>query len=288
MRPGGPGEGGRWGRIVMTTARQPTPVDEQEVEQLAAELGIGFCARRGRATADLLDDPGAVPPGYVLVVAGRDRQSRQWTFSAYEPGSKAPFMFHPNMAKVRVQTLRLGGRDPMVEAMGLTIGQTVLDCTLGLAADAIVASFVTGPTGRVVGWESSAAIALVVRWGLAHYTLPPRSELPPLVDAMRRIRVEWRDHREGLPLLPDNSFDVVYFDPMFRQPIRAAQPLAPLRSLADPRPLTLESIDQARRVARRRVVVKERADGTELTRLQLPERVQGKDSLVAFGVWRKQ
>ena len=73
--------------------------------------------------------------------------------------------FHPNMAHLRLKNLRFGSAgtgDRMVEAMGLSHGMSVLDCTLGFGADAIVASFAVGPEGKVTGIESQPLIETVV------------------------------------------------------------------------------------------------------------------------------
>ena len=44
--------------------------------------------------------------------------------------------------------------DNMINAMGLKTGMTVLDCTLGLAADALVSAFVS--KCEVIGLEANA------------------------------------------------------------------------------------------------------------------------------------
>ena len=57
--------------------------------------------------------------------------------------------FHPNMSQLRIKNIRMGDEDHMTAAMDLKEGMSVLDCTLGFGADAIVASFVTGESGSV-------------------------------------------------------------------------------------------------------------------------------------------
>ena len=111
--------------------------------------------------------------------------------------------------------------------------------------------------GTVVGLESSRAIAMVVKWGMKLYDSP----MTWLKEAANRIQVINSEHYQYLSDLDDNSFDIVYFDPMFRQPLLKSQAISPLRSLANPAPLDLRAIEQACRVARKRVVVKERAEG---------------------------
>lgn len=270
-------------RIAVTTSRRPDVREQQAAEELAAREGFLFRPRYGRSVESLLagDAGRGEGPVAVLLVATPEQV-------VAHSRNGPPFFFHPSMAKLRIQRLRQGGVDPMVTAMELGPGQKVLDCTLGFGADAIVSSYVVGETGKVVGWESSPVIACVVREGMARYQQPERSELPALVAALRRIRVERVDHRLELRQLPDASFDVVYFDPMFKYPILHSQPLAPLRLFADDRQLTPAVLEEAKRVARCRVVVKDRADGDELDRLGLTWRVGGRKSPVTFGVWSRE
>jgi 16S rRNA (guanine1516-N2)-methyltransferase len=196
----------------------------------------------------------------------------------YNGGDK--FFFHPSMAKNRLSIYRKQGtEDPFVRACEIEDGDRLLDCTLGLGADAIVASYFT-PHGIVVGLESSPAIALVVKWGMKLYDSP----MIWLKEAVNRIQVINSEHYQYLSNLADNSFDIVYFDPMFRQPLLKSQPISPLRSLANPLPLDLAAIEQACRVARKRVVIKERSEGTELERLGCSTIIGGKHRKIAFGL----
>lgn len=189
------------------------------------------------------------------------------------------FFFHPNMAKIRIGAFRKQGQiDPMIKACGLKEGDRFLDCTLGLGADAIVASYFTRT--RVIGLESSQVVAAIIKWGMRHFI----SDISWLSEPISRIEVIHADHREFLAQQADKSFDVVYFDPMFRQPLLNSQPLSPLRSLADPRPLSLDTIEQACRVARSRVVIKERYQGEEFKRLGIETIHSTSGQKLAYGV----
>ena len=59
-----------------------------------------------------------------------------------------------------------------------------------------------------------------------------------------------------------NSFDVVYFDPVFHEPIRESLSMTDLRALAHKDGVTQEALQRARRVARRTVVIKQRRGTT--------------------------
>jgi len=188
--------------------------------------------------------------------------------------------FHPGMSKLRVRNLARGEGDALVAALGISPGSSILDCTLGLGADAVVASYAAGPAGRVVGLESIPVLAVILEEGLADYI----DEDPGLNEAMRRVEVLCRDHREYLATLPDNSFDGVYFDPMFRRPMHRSSSMEPLRGIAEPTALSPETINEAVRVAARRVVMKEGRNSSEFARLGFRRVTGGRYSPVAYGI----
>ena len=188
--------------------------------------------------------------------------------------------FHPGMAHLRIKNLLLGHGDQLVRALGLTEGMRVLDCTLGTGADAIVESFAVGQRGTVTAIESNPLIAAVIGDGLAHAT----GDNYEMHAAMRRIVVHHADALTFLRSAADKSYDVVYFDPMFRRPLHESAGMNALRVLADMRALTAETIAEARRVARCRIVMKERRESTEFTRLGFTEVTGGKYSRIAYGV----
>ena len=75
------------------------------------------------------------------------------------------FFFHPSMAKNRLSAYRNHQRvDLLIKACDLQRPDTFLDCTLGIGADAIVASYFTEQ--RVTGLEASFPIAVVIKWGM--------------------------------------------------------------------------------------------------------------------------
>ena len=238
-----------------------------ELEEFLTDIGLPYVPRSGNSLSKLLRENQAdgviiwKEEGPVLLMG--DEQ----------------FFFHPNMAKIRIGAYRKKKQeDPMIKACGLKEGSSFLDCTLGLGADAIVAAYFT--QNAVVGIESSPIIAAIIKWGMRRFT----SDIPWLSEPITRIQVYNSDHNMFLSQQKDNSFDVVYFDPMFRQPLLKSQPLSPLRKLADPRPLSINTIQQACRVARYRVVVKERGLGEEFKRLGIKKVLSTSKDKVAYGI----
>ena len=85
--------------------------------------------------------------------------------------------------------------------------------------------------------------------------------------------------------MPADSFDVVYFDPMFRIPINASSNMEPLRPISCEKPLTEATVKAALRVAHC-VVVKERGQKL-LEALGCTEILGGRYSRVKYGIRRR-
>lgn len=255
-------------KLLVTTVVKADAALEACARELAAKLSAPYAERRKRSLPLLRNEYGCE----IILVATRDGPVVHTAAGEY--------FFHLNLAELRIKNLIDGKHDHMTSAMGLTPGLAVLDCTLGLATDAIVASYAVGQEGRVVGLEASPVIAVVTGYGLANFV----SDEPPVTAALRRVTALHADYNEYLTALPAHSFDVVYFDPMFRSPVEASASLRPLRPLADPRPLTAAALCEATRVARLRVVMKEAAGSAEFSRLGFSRVVGGKYSSIHYGV----
>ena len=254
--------------FIVTTVRKATAELENKAKAVAAQLNSRYVRRDGAGIAKMKAQHGC---DIVVVV-------KQNQILLDMDGTE--MFFHPNMAQVRIKRLRCGGTDNMIDAMALKRGMSVLDCTLGFAADAIVASYQVGESGRVVGLECSPLIALVTADGLKRY-LPTNYDLK---SAMVRIETVNQDYLEYLKKQPDDSFDVVYFDPMFRHPLTDSANINPLRSLADSDPVSMEAIAEAKRVARCRVVFKENSRSLEFERLGFTKICGGRYAPIHYGV----
>ena len=259
--------------MVVTTSRQPNDAHLAEVARWAGLLDAPLVDRADLSVARLAALHGVAG---VLVVGG-DR------VTYYEPGRELLYFFHPGMARRRIRNLRAGNGDPMITAMGLGPGDSVLDCTLGRGADATVAAQVVGETGRVVGLEKVPVLAWLTIEGLRTYEIQDAATQA----AMRRVEARCADYAELLPREADGSCDVVYFDPIFEQMVPGASAMIPLRQLASHEPLTAASLTEARRGARRRVVIKQPSGSPLWERLGIPvEIVSGGKSHVEYGVVR--
>jgi len=254
--------------IIVTTGQKTRTDYIVKAKSIAKELNATFVSRNNESI-DALRDSGK--QDIILVV---NKQG----LVAHTPNGA--LFFHLNMAQLRIKNLLAGKLDNMVQAMGLEAGMSVLDCTLGLATDAIIESYIVGDKGKVVGLEASPVTAFIVREGLAQY----KTEDPSIQRALGRIEVIHADYNAYLRQLPDDSFDVVYIDPMFRRPIKESINLQPMRYVADHRAVELSVLHEAKRVAKKCVVMKETNCSSEFKRLQIETVVGGKYSSVNYGV----
>ncbi|NSW82500.1 MAG: class I SAM-dependent methyltransferase [Syntrophothermus sp.] len=256
-------------RFAVTTSLRPSPEQVAAAKRLAAELNTVFLERNNLSLKSLSR---LFNVERLIVVSAQK-------VSCISPEGKE-FFFHPSLAILRIKEIKDGKTDQMINAMSLGTGHSVLDCTLGLGTDAIVASYVTGSGGRVTGLESSPVISALVRAGLSSYNKAGED----IAAAMRRITVITTDYKEYLATLPPCCYDVVYFDPMFRLPGRKSPPVDAFRTLANHAPVDRESVELALRAAVKRVVLKERRGSLEFERLGFKKIYGGKYSPVAYGV----
>lgn len=242
---------------IVTTARSG---QFAEALELADRFGLRAEGREGRPLADLFAE--GAP---VLVLAARRAD-------LYVEGRA--FRASAGMAFLRVLRARRGEPDPLVAAAGLRPGDSVLDATLGLGGDALVAAEATG--ARVLGLEADGLLGAFTQAGLRRLQKHGR-------DPGRLVEVIRADHREFLRAQPARSFDVVLLDPMFRRAGDAGPSFDLLRAHGEHAPLEPETLRDARRVARRGVLVKDAASGLELGRLGLVPRLTRRSAAIAFG-----
>ncbi|MED1741032.1 class I SAM-dependent methyltransferase [Bacillus swezeyi] len=227
--------------MIITTSYRPSEETVFRAKNISRTLNGRFSERRKRPIYQIQQ----TEQDQVLVV-GKERFELYFT-----DGEK--FFFHPNSAMFRAKRFLKGEADPFIEAAQIEPGDKVLDCTLGLGSDAIIASLAAGDEGTVRGIEKSPLLAFLVKTGLQTW----ETDLVPMNEAMKRIQVLSEDSFEYLNQLDDDSADVVYFDPMFDEGIKESDGIAPLRKLAHSDFTLSASLKEALRVARKRVVLKD-------------------------------
>ena len=234
--------------MIITTSNDADCLIEK-ARKLSAEYGIEYRVRGEKSLAWLFEtaDP------QVLVV----NHSRGLSY--YEEGRGEAF-YHPNMAFHRIRLLQNGGRDTLASVCGLEPGMTFFDGTLGLASDALIASCVTGEGGCVTGVEKSFPIYLLVKEGLRFYA-EQHPEMEPLV---RRLQILHADSLDVLRACGDNRYDILYFDFMFQRPVHKSFGIEVIRDYASYDTITAECVEEAKRVAGKRVIVKTDSTGMRM------------------------
>ena len=243
----------------------------------AESQGFTWTARQKRTIQDLMAEYGE----NFLVYSSRGPQIDR---------PEGSHFFSLNMAELRIQNLRKGQPDHLLEAlMGeKTQPLSVLDCTCGFGADTAVASFGLPEGSSVDALEVSPLLAAVTGWGFSHFI----HKKDDVTAALRRITLRCGDYRDYLYSDGGPDYDVLYFDPMFQRPVEASCQFQPVRAIMEHAGLTKELIERALRKARRRVVIKER--DFRWLRRDFPDAVfyGGKYSRIGYAVlecdsWKK-
>ncbi|WP_150268003.1 class I SAM-dependent methyltransferase [Paenibacillus tepidiphilus] len=254
--------------MIITTGFDPIPDIEKRALRLAEHIGADYVPRGGTSAAKLLK---RYDGREILVVL-------QETVRLLVSGAE-PLEFHPSMGFIRAKRILKGEPDPLIEAAGMQPGDSVLDCTAGLGSDSLLFAVYGGEHSQVTALESALPLYSLLLGGMDSYV----SGLAEVDGALRRIHVVHSDHYSYLQAQPDNSADIVYFDPMFRSPLTDSAAISPLRRFANPEALAEGSVAEALRVARKRVVLKEKAQSGEFTRLGFTELRRG-SAKTSYGV----
>lgn len=254
--------------MIITTGFDPIPKIVSRAQALAERTGAPYVQRAKFSMPKLAEHYG---DDDVLVVL-------QEAVRLISPGLP-PMEFHPSMGFVRAKRNLRGETDPMLEAAGMLPGDSVLDCTAGLGSDSLLFAVHGGEHSVVTALESSLPLYALLLEGMSQYTTGKEK----VNEALRRIQVVHGEHLQYLRAQPDNSVDIVYFDPMFRVPLTDSAAISPLRRFANAGALSVESVKEAVRVARKNVLLKEKALSGEFARLGFTERLRA-SSKTSYGV----
>lgn len=161
----------------------------------------------------------------------------------HAPGSHSVMgvYWNPGMTAMRLRHMET---DPLVRALSITSGDTILDATLGLGHDAMVMA----SAGAIVeGLEAVPALLYYTLDGLWSHRR----------DLARRISGRCADHGAFLADAPDRAYGAVYLDPLFPAHQRRESPQwSPLRVAGRAGAVDMSALREAFRVARERVVMK--------------------------------
>lgn len=223
--------------MIITTSYRPTNKQLTIAHQLAEQFNIHFIARNQYTIAKMHQRYSE----RILVV-----DERKITLYLLH---QTPIYFHPNSAMFRLKRLQQGQIDPLIEMCQLKSDDIILDATFGLGADSLVlASQLT--SGKIIATEANENLATIMQAGMQHHPYP---ELQSSID---KITLLQQHHYDYLSQCDDNSFDIVYFDPMFDTTILSSSALQQVKHTVEYQMVTQATIEQALRVTRRAIVLR--------------------------------
>lgn len=256
--------------MIVTTSQAPDEELLAYATRLAQELNARLVPRRQMSVRKLME---RYSTPFMLVATSTELR-------LYERDKlEKPFLYHPSMALPKLKAMLQGAEESLIKYSGCAPGDIVLDCTAGLCSDSLLFSLAVGETGKVIALESEQLLYIVMREGLEHYKVEPAV----IEQAMRRIELKLSDHEQFLSTLADRSVDIVYFDPMFRQPLHESSAIGSIRDIANKHALSEATIKQAKRVARKCVLLKEHSMSEEFERLGFIRCQQQRGQRVAYG-----
>ncbi|CQR24463.1 SAM-dependent methyltransferase [Streptococcus varani] len=204
---------------------------ENQAKKVAHELRMEYIVRNKRSLAKLQE-----LYGHVLLV------TKEGLTLQYRNGQS--LSFHPDTAMLRIKA----PRDPLIELVGPE-KLSVLDTTMGLASDALVLSYAGH---AVTALESQPILHCIVARGLQDFDTGNAG----INQAMRNIKTVCTDSLEYLKMQVDNTFDIIYCDPMFSEVITESENLSGLKPLANYEKFTEAFLKECKRVARRKIILK--------------------------------
>lgn len=226
----------------ITTIRNANGTIIGKAKERALALGFPYIPRE-----ETLDDMSGHYGVYGFLIYGKQ-------LPYYWIGGEE-YRFHVGTAALRILQMEKGNEDRLCRLLLKEGPCKVLDCTFGQGSDSTTMSWYLKDRGNVIALEKSPILYEIGRAGIANYM----DKNPSITKAVRRISLLHADYSEFLSHEKEKSFDVIYLDPMFRHPVkRDVNDMEGFRRAAIYDTLSEDILRKAMRVARRRIIVKER------------------------------
>lgn len=191
--------------------------------------------------------------------------------------------FHLSMAQLRLLAIKRGTLDHLAVAIGEEPLHSFLDCTAGLCSDTLIVSYTHPECEHIIALEGSKTLAYITNHGLRHFIHTDAA----VTAALRSIQLLNIRYEDFLKRAKTDSFDVIYFDPMFEVPVVESPQFLALRGHLIETTLTKEILEESLRVAKRKVIVKERTF-SKFFKTYKPTRFEGgKYSRIVYGIYDK-
>jgi 16S rRNA G966 N2-methylase RsmD len=188
--------------------------------------------------------------------------------------------FHPSVSKIRLNNYLKNGIDYLINSIIPNKSDIVLDLTFGLGSDALLISHFCK---KIIGLEASFPIYLITKENIQNYNYKENW----MEEASKRIEIFNQDYKTFLERQQENSYDIVYCDPMFENPQYKSNSINPLRKFASYDKITEYDIEKMIKVSKKRVVIKARASDSVWKLYNFDRKIGSKKSQVLFGVIEK-
>lgn len=217
--------------IIITTNVKTTDLLMEKAKKIADQLRINFVYRKKKTIKQLLENY----DGIIVVYKNK--------ISYFE--NDIELFFHLDTTALK---LKNNDNEPLIALINEK-NQKILDCTMGLASDSLLLSCY----GHcVTALEKNPIIHLIVSEGLKTYETSNKT----INEAMKNITTWNIDSLNFLKNSQENSFDIIYFDPMFSHNIEESKNLAGIEMLAEQNFPLEQFLKEAKRVARKKIIIK--------------------------------
>lgn len=259
-------------KIGVTTAIQASDRVKKRAHKVSGDLNKPYFDRKKLGIKKLL----AMHELDYLIVVHDDK--------LLVKSGESDLFWHPGTAVIKLWDSGTGANNQLIKAAHPDPDDVILDCTLGYGSDAIVlASALTGQ-GHIIGLEGSEIIAYLTKDGLENY----QNVKEDVKRAMSKIKVVHANHETYLKEMENDSVDIVYFDPMFQNPNMKSKSMNALRDFAKMNTLNKDTIYEALRVCKKRVIVKERIGSGVFQNLGIENRIgEIRYGSVVYGIVNK-
>ncbi|SUP41139.1 class I SAM-dependent methyltransferase [Veillonella criceti] len=255
---------------IVTISQKGKELEAQQAKQVADLLQLPYVPRRGLSLPNL---QAQYEGEDVLILSKKGPKLYTGEGKAHE--------FHLSMAQLRIIAYDRGQCDHLIRALGNETVTSFLDCTAGLGSDSLLVSYARPDIKQLVALEGNPLLAYVTNYGCRHFV--HKSEAVTM--ALRRIQVCAIRFESFLKQATTNSFDVVYFDPMFEVPVKESPQFLSLRGHVLATTMTEDILQEAKRVAKQRVIIKERPFSSVFQSWTPTYMEGGTYSNVAYGVY---
>lgn len=227
--------------IGTTTIRNYSRMSRELAEERAVSLQIPYIPREGT-----LEEMAETSHMEGFLIYGK-KLPYFWT-------GGEEYHFHLGTSVLRVEQMKRGNGDRLCRLLPEGT-RSVLDATFGQGGDSTVMSWYLAGRGQVTALEKSIPLYEVGRAGLSSF----HDKDGILTESLRRIRLLHEDFKSFLQKAEPESYDVIYFDTMFRAPVkRSVNRMEGFRKAASYDRLDEEILHLALHIARKRIIVKER------------------------------